>query len=73
MVCRVMAAVLHYCFMSVFTWMLVEGLHLYTKVVQVFGNERSRNIYYLLFGWGNIMFCFVCFLMSKIQKLCKLL
>ncbi|XP_060603674.1 adhesion G protein-coupled receptor L4-like [Ruditapes philippinarum] len=52
MVCRITALVLHYCFLSIFAWMLVEGLHLYTKVVQVFGTDNARNTYYLCFGWG---------------------
>ncbi|KAL4231873.1 G-protein coupled receptor 2 [Mactra antiquata] len=57
-VCRVAALFLHYCFLSIFTWMLVEGIHLYTKVVQVFGTDNSRTTYYLCFGWG-IPFCLV--------------
>lgn len=52
MICRVTAVVLHYCFLSIFSWMLVEGLHLYTKVVQVFGTDKTKNNYYLCFGWG---------------------
>ncbi|XP_048244585.1 uncharacterized protein LOC124121166 [Haliotis rufescens] len=52
LVCAAVALVLHYCYTAVFVWMLVEGLHLYSKVVQVFGTERSRMIYYMTFGWG---------------------
>ncbi|WAR22119.1 AGRL1-like protein, partial [Mya arenaria] len=51
-VCRVMAVVLHYSFTAVFTWMLVEGLHLYTQVIQVFQPCKSRENVYLAFGWG---------------------
>ncbi|XP_041369651.1 adhesion G-protein coupled receptor D1-like [Gigantopelta aegis] len=52
MVCAVVALVLHYFYTAMFIWMLVEGLHLYSKVVQVFGTEKSRIIYYTIFGWG---------------------
>ncbi|KAK3095258.1 hypothetical protein FSP39_012277 [Pinctada imbricata] len=52
LLCSIVAFVLHYFYTSVFVWMLVEGLHLYSKVVQVFGTEKSRLIYYCGFGWG---------------------
>lgn len=48
------AVLLHYCYTAVFIWMLVEGLHLYSKVVRVFGTERSRITYYVCFGWGRL-------------------
>ncbi|KAK3606097.1 hypothetical protein CHS0354_006455 [Potamilus streckersoni] len=60
LVCRVVALILHYSYTAVFIWMLVEGLHLYTKVVQVFGTEKSRIAYYLSFGWGNLRFGSFC-------------
>ena len=53
LVCAVVAVLLHYCYTAVFIWMLVEGLHLYSKVVRVFGTERSRMTYYVFFGWGR--------------------
>ena len=31
--------------------MLVEGLHLYLKVVQVFRTENIKMAYYYVFGW----------------------
>ncbi|CAC5387265.1 ADGRD1 [Mytilus coruscus] len=51
-VCAIVAAILHYFYTAVFVWMLVEGLLLYSKVVQVFGTEKSRVTYYCIFGWG---------------------
>ncbi|CAL1538788.1 unnamed protein product, partial [Lymnaea stagnalis] len=50
--CAVVAVALHYLYSATFVWMLVEGLHLYNKVVRVFGTEKSRIIYYIFFGWG---------------------
>ncbi|XP_069922376.1 adhesion G-protein coupled receptor D1 isoform X1 [Oryctolagus cuniculus] len=50
--CRVLAVLLHYFFLSVFAWMLVEGLHLYSMVVTVFGSEDSKHLYYYGTGWG---------------------
>ncbi|CAG5125906.1 unnamed protein product, partial [Candidula unifasciata] len=37
---------------SSFMWMLVEGLHLYNMIINVFGTERSRIVYYTCIGYG---------------------
>uniref|UniRef100_A0A8C4Z5L8 Adhesion G protein-coupled receptor D1 n=1 Tax=Gadus morhua TaxID=8049 RepID=A0A8C4Z5L8_GADMO len=50
--CKVMAVLLHFFFLSAFSWMLVEGLHLYSMVVKVFGSEGSKHLYYYAIGWG---------------------
>ncbi|XP_006901058.1 PREDICTED: probable G-protein coupled receptor 133 [Elephantulus edwardii] len=50
--CQVMAVLLHYFFLSAFAWMLVEGLHLYSMVIKVFGSEDSKHLYYYGIGWG---------------------
>ncbi|XP_024130996.1 adhesion G-protein coupled receptor D1 isoform X1 [Oryzias melastigma] len=51
--CKVMAVLLHFFFLSAFAWMLVEGLHLYSMVVKVFGSEGSKHYYYYVIGWGS--------------------
>ncbi|XP_041856068.1 adhesion G-protein coupled receptor D1 isoform X2 [Melanotaenia boesemani] len=51
--CKVMAILLHFFFLSAFAWMLVEGLHLYSMVVKVFGSEGSKHFYYYGIGWGS--------------------
>ena len=50
--CDVIAGLLHYLFLCVFGWMLAEGLHLYIKIVKVYGAEESRLRYYFGIGWG---------------------
>ncbi|XP_067052807.1 adhesion G protein-coupled receptor L4-like isoform X2 [Acropora muricata] len=50
--CKIIAVFMHYLYLTAFTWMLVEGLHLYLKVVQVFKTENVKIIYYYIFGWG---------------------
>ncbi|XP_010602572.1 adhesion G-protein coupled receptor D1 isoform X3 [Fukomys damarensis] len=50
--CQVLATLLHYFFLSAFAWMLVEGLHLYSLVIKVFGSEGSKHLYYYGIGWG---------------------
>ncbi|XP_062855458.1 adhesion G-protein coupled receptor D1 isoform X2 [Trichomycterus rosablanca] len=52
MPCKVMAVLLHFFFLCAFAWMLVEGLHLYSMVVKVFGSEGSKHFYYYAIGWG---------------------
>ncbi|XP_055511519.1 LOW QUALITY PROTEIN: adhesion G-protein coupled receptor D1 [Leucoraja erinacea] len=51
--CKVSAILLHFLFLSTFSWMLVEGLHLYNMVVRVFGSEDSKHVYYYSIGWGS--------------------
>ncbi|XP_054520717.1 adhesion G-protein coupled receptor D1 isoform X3 [Pan troglodytes] len=58
--CRVMAVLLHYFFLSAFAWMLVEGLHLYSMVIKVFGSEDSKHHYYYGMGWGfPLLICII--------------
>ncbi|XP_076845169.1 adhesion G-protein coupled receptor D1 isoform X2 [Brachyhypopomus gauderio] len=60
MPCKVMAVLLHFFFLCAFAWMLVEGLHLYSMVVKVFGSEDSKHFYYYGLGWGSpLVICVV--------------
>uniref|UniRef100_A0A8D2Q4T7 Adhesion G protein-coupled receptor D1 n=1 Tax=Varanus komodoensis TaxID=61221 RepID=A0A8D2Q4T7_VARKO len=49
--CKVLAVLLHFFFLSAFAWMLVEGFHLYSMVIKVFGSEESKHLYYYGIGW----------------------
>ncbi|KAA0713855.1 G-protein coupled receptor D1 [Triplophysa tibetana] len=58
--CKIMAVLLHFFFLCAFAWMLVEGLHLYSMVVKVFGSEGSKHFYYYAIGWGSpLVICVV--------------
>ncbi|XP_072096887.1 adhesion G-protein coupled receptor D1 isoform X2 [Mobula birostris] len=58
--CKVLAILLHFFFLSAFSWMLVEGLHLYNMVIKVFGSEESKHFYYYGIGWGSpLVICVV--------------
>ncbi|KAK3540392.1 hypothetical protein QTP70_030402 [Hemibagrus guttatus] len=58
--CKVMAVLLHFFFLCAFAWMLVEGLHLYSMVIKVFGSEGSKHFYYYGIGWGSpVVICVV--------------
>nr|XP_048289665.1 adhesion G-protein coupled receptor D1 isoform X2 [Myodes glareolus] len=58
--CQVLAVLLHYFFLSAFAWMMVEGLHLYSMVIKVFGSEDSKHLYYYGIGWGcPLLICII--------------
>ncbi|XP_043924695.1 adhesion G-protein coupled receptor D1 isoform X2 [Protopterus annectens] len=58
--CKILAVLLHFFFLSAFAWMLVEGLHLYSMVIKVFGSEESKHLYYYGIGWGfPLLICIV--------------
>uniref|UniRef100_A0A3Q1FJ75 Adhesion G protein-coupled receptor E1-like n=1 Tax=Acanthochromis polyacanthus TaxID=80966 RepID=A0A3Q1FJ75_9TELE len=50
-VCLSVAAMLHFFFLGVFTWMLLEGVQLYRMVVLVF-NATIRPVYLYVTGYG---------------------
>lgn len=51
--CHIVTALLHLFFMASFSWMLVEGLLLWSKVVSVNISEDSRMKLYYIIGWGS--------------------
>ncbi|XP_078574309.1 adhesion G protein-coupled receptor L3-like isoform X5 [Branchiostoma floridae x Branchiostoma japonicum] len=50
--CEVIAVLLHYLFLASFTWMCLEGVQLYILLIKVFKTQRSRMVYFYLFGYG---------------------
>ncbi|KAI3352950.1 hypothetical protein L3Q82_019517, partial [Scortum barcoo] len=50
--CRFVAGMLHFFFLGVFTWMLLEGVQLYRMVVLVF-NATMRPLYLYITGYGT--------------------
>ncbi|XP_052467489.1 adhesion G protein-coupled receptor E5 isoform X5 [Carassius gibelio] len=49
--CGIVAGLLHFFFLSVFCWMLLEGVQLYRMVVLVF-NTTLKHLYMYLVGYG---------------------
>ena len=47
-----MAVFQHFSHITIFTWLLVEGIHLYVKPVKVFSVQKLY-IAYVIIGWGN--------------------
>ena len=50
--CSIIAGVLHFFFLASFAWMCLEGVQLYVMLIEVFESERSRVLWYYLFGYG---------------------
>ncbi|XP_063060380.1 adhesion G protein-coupled receptor G3-like [Engraulis encrasicolus] len=51
--CVAMAALTHYCLLSMLTWLAIEGLHLYLLFIRVFNIHIRRYLLKLaLLGWG---------------------
>lgn len=51
-VCGIVAGLLHFWFLAAFSWMCLEGVQLYVMLIEVFEAERSRRLWYYLFGYG---------------------
>ncbi|XP_056121883.1 adhesion G protein-coupled receptor L2-like isoform X4 [Rhinichthys klamathensis goyatoka] len=51
MICSVIAGVLHFFFLAVFSWMCLEGVQLFLMLVEVFESEFSRRKYYYASGY----------------------
>ncbi|KAG8272139.1 diuretic hormone receptor-like [Homalodisca vitripennis] len=50
--CVLLILLLHYCYLTNFFWMLVEGLYLYTLVVVTFTRDNIKLRAYVIIGWG---------------------
>ncbi|XP_033112543.1 adhesion G-protein coupled receptor D1-like [Anneissia japonica] len=51
-ICQFITLSMHYLWLSVFFWMLMEGLHLYLLVVKVYRSGKSYLHYYVVTAWG---------------------
>ncbi|XP_070571023.1 adhesion G protein-coupled receptor L4-like [Ptychodera flava] len=51
MLCSIIAIFLHYFYLSVFSWMLVQGIQLLIKIRKVF-DSNIRVLHFCLLGWG---------------------
>ncbi|XP_054852546.1 adhesion G-protein coupled receptor D1 [Eublepharis macularius] len=66
--CKILAILLHFFFLSAFAWMLVEGFHLYSMVIKVFGSEESKHFYYYGIGWGCPLLICVISVISAMES-----
>lgn len=43
----------HYCVVSNYFWLFIEGLYLFTLLVETFFPERRYFYWYTIIGWGR--------------------
>ncbi|XP_069739231.1 LOW QUALITY PROTEIN: adhesion G protein-coupled receptor L1-like, partial [Phaenicophaeus curvirostris] len=49
--CPIFAGLLHYFFLASFSWLCLEGVHLYLLLLEVFESDPSRRKYYYAAGY----------------------
>ena len=51
--CKAVMVFFHYCVMSNYFWLFIEGLYLFTLLVETFFPERRYFYWYTIVGWGE--------------------
>lgn len=51
--CKAVMVFFHYCVMSNYFWLFIEGLYLFTLLVETFFPERTYFYWYTIIGWGK--------------------
>lgn len=63
--CITLVIMFQYFYLTNFFWMFVEGLYLYTLVVQTFSSENISFVIYALIGWGCPAVCILVWSIAK--------
>lgn len=53
MECKAVMVFFHYCVVSNYFWLFIEGLYLFTLLVETFFPERRYFYWYTIIGWGR--------------------
>ncbi|KAH8371260.1 hypothetical protein KR093_006763 [Drosophila rubida] len=64
--CITLVIMFQYFYLTNFFWMFVEGLYLYTLVVQTFSSENISFLIYALIGWGCPAVCILVWSIAKV-------
>lgn len=51
--CRAVMIFFHYCVLSNYFWLFIEGLYLFTLLVETFFPEKRYFYWYIVIGWGE--------------------
>eukprot|EP00064_Thunnus_orientalis_P012614 superscaffoldBa00001955_g12649 len=55
--CRAVMVFFHYCVLSNYFWLFIEGLYLFTLLVETFFPEKRYFYWYIIIGWGTPTVC----------------
>ncbi|XP_055000481.1 pituitary adenylate cyclase-activating polypeptide type I receptor isoform X6 [Sorex araneus] len=55
--CKAVMVFFHYCVVSNYFWLFIEGLYLFTLLVETFFPERTYFYWYTIIGWGTPTVC----------------
>lgn len=53
--CKAVMVFFHYCVMSNYFWLFIEGLYLFTLLVETFFPEKRYFYWYTIIGWGRCL------------------
>lgn len=59
--CRAVMIFFHYCVLSNYFWLFIEGLYLFTLLVETFFPEKRYFYWYIIIGWGETLTIYKCF------------
>lgn len=45
----------HYCVLTNYFWLFIEGLYLFTLLVETFFPEKRYFYWYIVIGWGEMI------------------
>uniref|UniRef100_A0A6Q2XDW9 Adenylate cyclase activating polypeptide 1a (pituitary) receptor type I n=1 Tax=Esox lucius TaxID=8010 RepID=A0A6Q2XDW9_ESOLU len=65
--CKAVMVFFHYCVMSNYFWLFIEGLYLFTLLVQTFFPERRYFYWYTVVGWGTPTVCVTVWAALRLQ------
>lgn len=63
--CRLVAICLHYFYLAAFSWLFVEMLHLYRRLIEIRDINHGTMKFYYLLGYGQLSAIFVLCFSSK--------
>uniref|UniRef100_A0A8C6RJ11 Adenylate cyclase activating polypeptide 1 receptor 1 n=1 Tax=Nannospalax galili TaxID=1026970 RepID=A0A8C6RJ11_NANGA len=64
--CKVVMVFFHYCVVSNYFWLFIEGLYLFTLLVETFFPERRYFYWYTIIGWGTPTVCVTVWAMLRL-------
>ncbi|XP_032381276.1 pituitary adenylate cyclase-activating polypeptide type I receptor isoform X1 [Etheostoma spectabile] len=65
--CRAVIIFFHYCVLSNYFWLFIEGLYLFTLLVETFFPEKRYFYWYIIIGWGTPTVCVTIWAVLKLH------